>query len=143
MSNDGGVVARCPGKSTTVTDLLLDVADDCSFGALGDGEDIADVEGGLLAAVDKCTGVEALCGNECLFAELVAVWIPENDTGERCTSNNTKSRRKKDIFFGYNLPARIVNDFFYYSTYIAVALSEIQRAQTGWVFVKMSVRFEL
>ena len=42
VSDDGGVVSRCAGKSTTIADLLLNVADDGTFRALADGDDVSD-----------------------------------------------------------------------------------------------------
>ena len=86
VADDGGVVAGCPRERTAVTDLLLNVADDGTLGALSDGKDVADGENGLLAAVDEGTGVHALGGDECLLAELVAVGVTENDAGKRSTT---------------------------------------------------------
>ena len=86
VADDGGVVTGGTGKSTTVANLLLDVADDGTFGALSDGEDVADVEGSLLSAIDEGTGVEALSGDESLLAELVPVGVTEDDTGEGSTT---------------------------------------------------------
>lgn len=86
VTDNGGVVAGCPREGTTVTSLLLNVRDDRTLRALGDGEDVADGEGSLLAAVDEGTGVEALGGNESLLAELVAVGVTENDTGKGSTT---------------------------------------------------------
>ena len=86
VTNHGSVVARCPGERATVTDLLLNIGDDGTFGALRYGENVADSENGLLAAVDEGTSVKALGGNEGLLAELVAVGVTENNTGERSTT---------------------------------------------------------
>ena len=86
MANHGGVVARCPGERATVADLLLNVRYDGTLRALGDGEDIADSKSRLLAAVDESTGVEALGGDESLLAELVTVWVAEDDAGEGSTT---------------------------------------------------------
>ena len=86
VADDGGVVAGCPRERTAVTDLLLNVADDGTLGALSDGKDVADSEDGLLAAVDEGTGVEALSRNEGLFAELVAVGVAKDDAGEGSTT---------------------------------------------------------
>ena len=80
VADDGGVVARGAGKSTTVTCFLFDVADDGTFGELGDGEDVSDVQSGLLAAVDESTGVETFGGNEGFLTELVAVGITEDNS---------------------------------------------------------------
>ena len=83
VSNDGGVGSGCPGEGTTITDFLLDAADDRSFGELAHGKNISNAEGSFLAAVDEGTSVKTLSGDESLFAELITVWITEDDTSER------------------------------------------------------------
>lgn len=92
VANDGGVVTGRTGKGATVTDLLLDVADDGTFRAGGDRENIADSEGGLLSAVNESTSVETLGSNESLLAKLVAVGITEDNTGERSTTVRAELR---------------------------------------------------
>ena len=91
VADDSRVVARGTGERSTVTRLLLDVADDGTLRALGDGEDVADSKLGLLAAVDESTSVEALSRDESLLAELVPVGVTEDDTGERSTTTKTPS----------------------------------------------------
>lgn len=86
VANDGGVVSGCAGEGTTVAGLLLDVADDGTLRALAHGEDVADVQGSFFAAVDECAGVHAFGGDEGLLAQLVAVWVTEDDTGEGGTA---------------------------------------------------------
>ena len=86
VADNSRVVPARPRKRTAVTDLLLDVGDDGTFGELGDGDDVANGEGSLLAAVDEGTGVETLGGDESLLAELVAVGVTENDAGKRSTT---------------------------------------------------------
>lgn len=86
MPDDSGIVSRGSCKGTTVADLFLDVAYDRTFGALADGEDVTDSEGGLFTTVDKGTGVETLSGNECLCAKFVAVGVAEDDAGEGSTT---------------------------------------------------------
>jgi hypothetical protein len=51
MADDSCVVARRTSESTTVTDFLLDVADDGTFWALAHGKDVTDGKSGLLSAV--------------------------------------------------------------------------------------------
>lgn len=86
VSDDGGIVARGTGKGTTVADLLLDVADDGTFGALGDREDVADGESGFLTAVNEGTGVETLGSDEGFLAELVAVGVTEDYASKGSTT---------------------------------------------------------
>ena len=88
MSNDGSVIARCARQGTAVADLLLDVADDGSFRALRDGENVADGEGGFLAAVDEGTSVESFGCDEGFFAEFVPVGIAEDYACEGGTAVN-------------------------------------------------------
>lgn len=82
VADDGGVVARGASKSSAVADLLLDVEDDGTLGALSEREDVADGESGLLAGVDERAGREALSRDEGLLAELVAVGVTEDDGRE-------------------------------------------------------------
>jgi len=121
VSNDGGVVAGSAGKSTTVADLLLNVADDGTFRALAHGEDVSDGESSLLSAIDEGTGVKALSGNESLLAELVAVGIPENNTGEGGTTTS------------------IVDDLLHNSADVTVTLSKIEVTETGGILVVVGV----
>ena len=86
MADDSRVVARGTGERSTVTRLLLDVADDGTLRALGDGEDVANSELSLLASVDEGTSVKTLSRDEGLLAELVTVGVAENDTGKRSTT---------------------------------------------------------
>lgn len=86
VADNGSVVAGGTGERTAVADLLLDVADDGTFGALADREDVADGERGLLAAVDEGAGVQAFGGDEGLLAELVPVGVTEDHAGEGGTT---------------------------------------------------------
>jgi len=124
VTDDGGIVAGSAGKGTAVTDFLLDVADNGTLGKSGDGEDIADGESSLLSAVHKCTGVEALSRDEGLLTELVAVGVTENDAGKGSTT------------------AGIMDDVLYNTPDVAIALCEVERAQTSRVLVQVRVRFE-
>lgn len=86
MTNDGGVVARGTSKGTTVTRLLLNVANDGTLWQRADGQNVADVQGGLLSTVDELASVHTLSSDEGLDTQLVAVWVAEGDTSERSTS---------------------------------------------------------
>ena len=86
MANHRCVVPARAGEGPAVANLLLDVADDGAFRALGDGEDVADGEGGFFTAVDEGAGVEAFGGDEGFFAEFVAVGVAEDDAGEGGTA---------------------------------------------------------
>ena len=97
MSDDGGVVTRGPGERTTVPGLLLDVADDGTFGALSDGEDVANVQGGLLSAVDKRTGRETLGGDKSLLTDLVSVRVSEDDGGQGGTTKAFEACQRQTL----------------------------------------------
>jgi len=127
VSNDGGVGSRCPGERTTVTDLLLDAANDRSFGELAHWENISNVEGSLLAAVDEGTSVKTFGGDESLFAELVTVWITEDDPGKRSTtksptnfSNSFLSNVKQDV------PARVMDNFLNNTANVAIPFGKVE-----------------
>jgi len=87
MSDDGGIVARSTSECTTVTNFLLDVADNGTFRTYRDREDIANSELGLLPCIDESTCMEALRGNEGLLSELVTVGVAKNDTSKGCATS--------------------------------------------------------
>ena len=76
-------LTRGPGEPAAVAGLLLQVADDGTLGHAADGQHVADLEGGLDAAVDEHAGVHALDGQQQLLARLVAVRVAEVDHGQR------------------------------------------------------------
>jgi len=90
VTDDGGVVARSAGKCTTVTNLLLNVADNGTFGELTNGENVANSESCFLATIDESTSVETFSSDESLAAKLVAVRVAENDSGKGSTTINSK-----------------------------------------------------
>lgn len=86
VSDNSRVVTRRAREGTAVADLLLDIADDGTLGALRDGENVADGESRFFAAVDEGAGVETFGGDEGFFAEFVAVGVAEDHTGEGGTA---------------------------------------------------------
>lgn len=114
MANDGNVVSGGTSKSTTVTDLLLNVGDDGSFWDLADWKDVADGQSGVLSGVDELASVHALVGDEGLGVELEAVWVAENDLGERSTTS------------------WVVDDVLHDTTDVTVTLSIIEVTKCGW-----------
>ena len=125
MTNNGGVVARGASERAAVAHLLLNVTDNRTLRALGDGENIADGELGLLTAVDEGTSVETLGRDEGLLAELVAVGVTEDNAGERSATTS------------------VVNNFFYNSTDVSIALRVVKVAEFCRGLVVVGVRFEL
>jgi hypothetical protein len=91
VSNNSGICARCSCKRTTVTSFLLNVANNSTFREAANGENIADGEGGLLAAVDESTSVGSLSCDEGFGPELVSVGVTEDDTGKGSTTNEKSS----------------------------------------------------
>ena len=73
VTNDGGVVTRAASEGTTVTDLVLDVADDSTFGHFTERDDITDGNLSLLTAVHRLTSVHTFSSNEELLIELVMI----------------------------------------------------------------------
>lgn len=124
VTDDGGVVARGTGKRSTVTRLLLNVANNRTLGALADREDVANVQGGLLAAVDERTGRHALGGDEGLGLELVAVRVTEHDGRERCTT------------------ASVVDNVLDETTDVTVTLGKVQRPQARRLLSVVGVGLE-
>lgn len=90
VADDGGVVARGTGERATVTCLLLDVADDGTFGKRREGENVGDVERGLLTAVDELAGGETLGSNKGLDTGAVLVRVTESDLGKGSTTVGNK-----------------------------------------------------
>lgn len=82
VADDSRVVAGRAGKRAAVACLLLDVADDGTFGQLGNRDNVANSELSLLSTVNEGTSVKTLGRNESLLAELVAVGVPEDNTGK-------------------------------------------------------------
>lgn len=124
VTDHGSVVAGCPGERTTVTDLLLDVADNGTLRALRNRENVADGKGRLLAAVNEGTSVETLGGDESLLAELVAVGVAEDDAGKRSTT------------------ASIVDDLLHNTPHVTVALREVEGTELRRRLVVVGVRLE-
>jgi len=124
VSDDGSVVTRSSGERTSVPGLLLDVADDGTLGALSDGEDVADVQGGLLSAVDERTGRETLGGDESLLSDLVSVRVSEDNGGQGGTSTS------------------VVDDVLDNSPDVSVLLGKVQGPELGRVLPVVGVGLE-
>jgi hypothetical protein len=113
VADDGDVVARGAAESTTVADLLLDVGNDGTLRDRGEGEDVADGQGGVLAGVDELARVHALVGDEGLGDLLEAVGRLEDDAGERGTT------------------AGVVDDLLHDTPDVAMALGVVEAAELG------------
>lgn len=81
VADDGDVGTGGTTESATVTGAFFNVGDNGTFGAGGEWEDVADVEGGLLSSVDELAGVHAFIGDEGLLVGPESVWVSEFDGG--------------------------------------------------------------
>ena len=127
VTNDSSVGSGCPGEGTAVTNLLLDAANDRSFGELAYRKDISDIEDCLLAAVDEGASVKTFGGNEGFFAELVTVWIAEDYTGKRSTAASS-TKFSNPLLSGIQrvVPARVVDDFLDDTANIAIPFGKVE-----------------
>jgi hypothetical protein len=113
VANDSDVVARGATKSTTVTDLLLDVGDNGTLGAGSEREDVSNGQRGVLSSVDELASVHALVGDEGLGVKLEAVGVTEDDLGQGGTATG------------------VVDDVLYDTTNISVSLGKVESAELG------------
>jgi len=113
---DGAVASRGLCDLTTVTSLLLERAHDGTFWHSSDGEDVADVELGLLTAVDELTGADAFRADHGLGDSSVLVWVLELNFGERGAT------------------ARVVYDVLDQTLDEALSLGIVERSELGGSF---------
>jgi hypothetical protein len=121
VANYCHVITRGSAERTTVTSLLFDVADDCTFGDGAKRENVADSQVGVLAGVDELTSVHALIGNEDLSPILEFVGVSEGDSSERSAATG------------------IVDDFLDYTTDVAMSLGEVELSELRRGLVQTSV----
>lgn len=121
MANDGNVVARCASKSTTVTDLLLNVGNNGTFGDRAEREDVSDSQVGVLAGVDELTSVHALVCDEGLGVELESVRIAEDNLCQRSSSS------------------WVVDDLLHNTSDVAMAFSVIESSECRRRLVQSSI----
>jgi len=86
VGDDNSEAAGSTSKSTTVTNLGLNVAHNGTLGHSSQRKNISDGQGGLLSAVDELTGVHTLSGNHKLSVPLVTVGVQELDLGDGSTT---------------------------------------------------------
>lgn len=113
VADDGNVVARGTAQSAAVANLLLDVRDDGTLRDGGQGQNVADGQGGVLAGVDELTGVHALVRNEGLGVLLEPVGVAEDNAGERSTT------------------AGVVDDLLHNTANVALALGIVEGPELG------------
>lgn len=125
MSNDSRVIAGSPRQRSSISDLLLDIADDRTFGKAAHRQHVADGKRRLLAAIHKGTSVQTLGRDECFLAKFVPVRVTEDDTSKRRAST------------------RVMNDILDDATNVTISFRKVQRSQAGRVLIEMGVGFEL
>ena len=113
VADNGGKVARGAGKGTAVTQALLNVAHNGTFGHNTQRHHVADGQVGLTPAEHKLPSVHALGGDEGLRVPLEVVRVTELDLGEGSTT------------------AWVVDDLADDTADVAVALGKVQAAQLG------------
>merc|ERR1719309_1674736 len=124
VGDDGGVVAGSSGQFATISQFLLQLADDGSLGHGTNGHHVADSQTSLLAAVDKLSGVHALDRDERLLALLESVRISELDDSQRRSAT------------------RVVDDILNNPLDVSMTLGVVGGAQTGGAFAVLVVRGE-
>lgn len=111
VANYSCVVTGCASKCTTIANLLFNIADNGTFGALADGENISNIQSSFLSAVDKGPSVKTFSSNKSLFLELVTVGITEDNTGKGCTARVGKSQGRIMLGNATNRPASWIISF--------------------------------
>lgn len=95
-----------------------------TFGEVADGENVSDLERGLVTAVDELASIHALRSDEHLLHRLVLVGVAEHDGGERSAT------------------ARVVDDALHNTLDVAVAFGIVKRAELGRALAVGDVRVE-
>ena len=111
VGDDDGEAAGSAGKGPAIADPGLDVAHNGALGNLVQGQDVADVQSRLLAAVDELAGVHAFGGNHELHVALEFVGVQELDLGHRGAS------------------PRVVEDFLDHAADVSAALGVVDGAE--------------
>jgi len=57
VADNNGVVTGCSGEDTAITNVVFDIADDSTLGDGSEGQDVANHESGLLAAVEELPSI--------------------------------------------------------------------------------------
>jgi len=82
VADNNGVVTGGSGEDAAIADMVFNVADDGTLGDGSEGQDVANNEGGLLAAVDELSSVETFGGDEEFRLLLVAEGMTECNLGK-------------------------------------------------------------
>lgn len=121
MTDNNGVVTGSSGQDSTITHMVLNVANNRTLRYWSERENIAHNEIRLLPTVDKLAGVHSLRRYEQLLLLLVPKRVSECDPGKRGSTT------------------RIVYDFLHHPFQVAVALAEVQRPEPCRTFAVVGV----
>jgi len=114
VGDDSAEVAAGPGKLAAVTSLLLNAAHDGSLRHHTHGQDVANLQNGLLASVHKLSSVHPLAGDKGLSLGLVLVGVTEGYLSQGSTT------------------AGVVDDVLDDTLDVAMTLSKVNSSQ-GWL----------
>ena len=124
VADNNSIITRSPSECSTVTNVVLNVADHSSLGDRSDRQDVSDYQIGLLPTVDELAGVNSLRRNEQLILLLVPEGVAEADSGQRGSTT------------------RVVDDLGDDSFQVAVALAEVEGAEAGRALAVVGVGLE-
>jgi hypothetical protein len=98
VGNNGAVVTGGASNFASVPGFLLHVANNSTFGHVSQREDVADLEGGFFATVDKLSGVHTFGTDEVLLHGLELVRVAEGNLGNGSTSARVVHDLPDDTF---------------------------------------------
>jgi hypothetical protein len=124
VRDDGGVVSRSLGELGTISQSLLNIANNGTLGHGSQRQHVSDGELSLLSAVQELSSEHTLGGNEQLLAQLEAVRITELNNGERSSTTG------------------IVDNLLHDTLDVSLTLSEIESTQLGSSLSVLVVRLE-
>lgn len=124
VADNDSIITGSPSECSTVTNVVLNVADHSSLGDRSDRQDVSDYQIGLLPTVDELAGVNSLRRNEQLILLLVPEGVTEADSGQRSSA------------------ARIVDDLGDDALEVAVSLAKVEGPEPGRTLAVVSVGLE-
>jgi len=124
VADNNGVVTGGSGEDAAIADMVFNVADDGTLGDGSEGQDVANNEGGLLAAVDELSSVETFGGDKEFRLLLVAEGMTECNLGKWSTATG------------------IVDNVGDHALKVAVAFAEVEAAEPGRALAVVGVGLE-
>ena len=124
MTDNNSVIPRSSGKSTAITDMMFDIANDSTLGNGSQRQDITDHKIGLLPTENELTGIHTLCSYEQLLLMLVTERVPECHPGKRSSTT------------------RVMDNLGDHAFQIPISLAEIEAPESGGSFAVVSVGLE-